>query len=46
MKTGVPSPRLFPEFFPVNESTEFGRSFPSLVASEIASRIIFLIQFD
>ncbi len=29
---GVPGPRLSPEFSPVIESTEFGRSFPSLVA--------------
>ena len=28
---GVPGPRLFPEFSPVIESTEFGRSLPRLV---------------
>ncbi len=42
--TGVPGPRLFPEFFPVIESTEFGRSFPRRVASAMASRIWRVIQ--
>ena len=32
---GVPGPRLLPEFSPVSESTEFGRSLPRLVASAI-----------
>ena len=41
---GVPGPRLFPLFFPVTESTEFGRSFPRLVASTTASRIRFFIS--
>ena len=36
---GVPGPRLLPEFSPVIESTEFGRSFPRRVASATASRI-------
>ena len=38
---GVPGPRLLPEFSPVSESTEFGRSLPRLVASATASRICF-----
>ena len=37
--TGVPGPRLSPEFVPVIESTELGRSLPRFVASEMASRI-------
>src|SRR5947208_181747 len=37
--TGVSSPRLLPLFFPVIESTEFGRSLPRRVASATASRI-------
>src|SRR6185369_10276510 len=41
---GVPGPRLSPEFFPVIESTEFGRSFPRRVASATASRICWRIQ--
>ncbi len=36
---GVPGPRLLPLFFPVIESTELGRSLPSLVASASAARI-------
>ena len=36
---GVPGPRLLPEFSPVSESTELGRSLPRLVASATASRI-------
>ena len=42
--TGVPGPRLLPEFLPVIESTEFGRSLPRLVASASASWICFFIQ--
>ncbi len=42
--TGEPGPRLLPEFFPVTESTEFGRSFPRRVASAMASRICCVIQ--
>src|ERR1035437_6028241 len=34
--TGVSAPRLLPLFFPVMESTEFGRSLPSRVASATA----------
>ena len=34
---GVPGPRLLPEFSPVSESTELGRSLPRLVASATAS---------
>ena len=41
---GVPGPRLLPEFSPVIESTEFGRSLPRLVASATASRICCFIQ--
>ncbi len=41
---GVPGPRLSPEFLPVIESTEFGRSLPRLVASATASRICWRIQ--
>ena len=41
---GVPGPRLSPEFSPVIESTEFGRSLPRRVASATASRICCLIQ--
>src|SRR5439155_24013497 len=41
---GVPGPRLSPEFFPVIESTEFGRSLPRRVASATASRICCRIQ--
>ena len=41
---GVPGPRLFPELSPVSESTEFGRSFPRLVASATASLIRAFIQ--
>src|ERR687888_2398389 len=41
---GVPGPRLSPEFSPVIESTEFGRSLPRLVASATASRICCFIQ--
>ena len=37
---GVPGPRLSPEFSPVSESTEFGRSLPRFVASATASRIV------
>ena len=40
---GVPGPRLLPEFSPVSESTELGRSLPRLVASATASRICFFI---
>ena len=40
--TGVSSPRLSPLFFPVSESTEFGRSLPRRVASATAARIAFL----
>ena len=36
---GVPGPRLLPLFLPVIESTELGRSLPSLVASASAARI-------
>ena len=36
---GVPGPRLSPEFLPVIESTELGRSLPRRVASATASRI-------
>ena len=42
--TGVSSPRLLPLFFPVRESTEFGRSLPSRVASATASKIAFLMR--
>ena len=35
--TGVSVPRLLPLFLPVMESTEFGRSLPSRVASATAS---------
>ena len=41
---GVPGPRLLPEFSPVIESTELGRSFPRRVASATASRICWRIQ--
>ena len=41
---GVPGPRLSPEFVPVIESTEFGRSLPRRVASAIADRICWRIQ--
>jgi hypothetical protein len=41
---GVPGPRLSPEFSPVIESTEFGRSFPRRVASAMAARICCFIQ--
>ena len=41
---GVPGPRLLPEFSPVIESTEFGRSLPRRVASATASRICRRIQ--
>src|ERR1041384_7710713 len=41
---GVPGPRLSPEFWPVIESTEFGRSLPRRVASATASRICWRIQ--
>src|SRR5678810_579600 len=41
---GVPGPRLLPEFLPVIESTEFGRSLPRRVASATASRICARIQ--
>src|SRR3981189_1749817 len=41
---GVPGPRLSPEFVPVIESTEFGRSLPRRVASATASRICCRIQ--
>ena len=41
---GVPGPRLSPEFWPVMESTEFGRSIPRRVASATASRICWRIQ--
>ena len=41
---GVPGPRLSPEFLPVIESTEFGRSLPRRVASATASRICWRIQ--
>src|SRR5712692_5077763 len=37
--TGVPGPILSPEFAPVIESTELGRSLPRRVASAMASRI-------
>ena len=39
----MPGPRLSPEFSPVIESTEFGRSLPRRVASATASRITFFI---
>ena len=42
--TGVSVPRLSPLFFPVSESTEFGRSLPSRVASATASRIAPLMR--
>ena len=42
--TGAPGPRLLPEFLPVTESTEFGRSLPRRVASAMASRICCTIQ--
>ena len=41
---GVPGPRLSPEFSPVSESTEFGRSFPRFVASATAALICCFIQ--
>src|SRR5262249_29531574 len=41
---GVPGPRLSPEFLPVIESTELGRSLPRFVASATASRICWRIQ--
>src|SRR5262249_42096696 len=41
---GVPGPVLSPEFLPVIESTEFGRSLPRRVASATASRICCRIQ--
>ena len=41
---GVPGPRLSPEFVPVIESTELGRSLPRRVASATASRICSRIQ--
>ena len=41
---GVPGPRLSPEFVPVIESTEFGRSLPRRVASATASRTCWRIQ--
>src|ERR671923_978 len=41
---GVPGPRLLPEFSPVIESTELGRSLPRRVASATASRICCFIQ--
>src|SRR6266404_910392 len=37
---GVPGPRLSPEFAPVIESTELGRSLPRRVASAMASWIL------
>ena len=40
----MPGPRLLPEFSPVIESTEFGRSLPRRVASATASRICCFIQ--
>jgi hypothetical protein len=40
---GVPGPRLSPEFSPVSESTELGRSLPRLVASATASRMVWRI---
>jgi len=36
---GMPGPTLSPEFAPVIESTELGRSLPRRVASATASRI-------
>ena len=39
---GVPGPRLSPEFSPVSESTELGRSLPRRVASATASRMAVL----
>ena len=44
--TGEPGPRLFPEFLPVTESTEFGRSLPRRVASAMASRICCAIHIS
>ncbi len=41
---GVPGPRLLPEFSPVIESTELGRSLPSFVASAMAALICCVIQ--
>ncbi len=41
---GVPGPRLFPEFSPVSESTELGRSLPRFVASATADLICCFIQ--
>ena len=41
---GVPGPRLSPEFAPVIESTELGRSFPRFVASAMAARICWRIH--
>ena len=40
----MPGPRLLPEFSPVRESTEFGRSLPRLVASATAALICCFIQ--
>ncbi len=40
----MPGPRLSPEFSPVIESTEFGRSLPRRVASATASRTCCFIQ--
>ena len=37
----MPGPMLLPEFSPVRESTELGRSLPRFVASATASRIFF-----
>ena len=39
---GVPGPRLSPEFSPVIESTEFGRSLPRRVASATAAADLLL----
>lgn len=41
---GMSGPRLFPEFSPVIESTEFGRSLPRFVASATAALICCFIQ--
>src|SRR4030042_1596289 len=40
--TGEPGPRLLPLFFPVMESTEFGRSFPCRVDSASRAAAILL----
>jgi hypothetical protein len=40
---GLPGPTFVPLFFPVNESTEFCRRYPFLVAAATAFRISFVI---